>query len=138
LHSLSYCAATLLYYELLLLISQDTQSVADAARRARDQKKTNAGETSQSHHRRRHQARLRPAGTEQPRHLSQCRSRHSLARVECIFNCNSRKRPAVWLFPLRQTLRIRRNQKEVTELKAQIKKRLDDLNLVLREQSRGE
>ncbi len=62
-------AATLLSTAALAQ-SQDTQSVADAARRA---------------------SRDRNPG------ISQCRSRHSLACVECFFNCSSRKRPCRWL-----------------------------------------
>jgi enamine deaminase RidA (YjgF/YER057c/UK114 family) len=111
--------------------SQDTQSVADAARRARDQKKPPAKPakviTDED---------IKPAaqaGTTTPASpdaaaatSAPASSASSTATPASAPAANSSSAPDA---------KDQKDSKEVTELKAQIKQALDDLNLVLREQS---
>jgi hypothetical protein len=117
-------AATLLSTAALAQ-SQDTQSVADAARRARDQKKPPAKPakviTDED---------IKPATQTNPATAAlpgaTASSASSSAAPASTPAAGSTSAPDA---------KDQKESKEVTELKAQIKKALDDLNLVLREQS---
>jgi hypothetical protein len=123
-------AATLLSTAALAQ-SQDTQSVADAARRARDQKKPPAKPAKVITDEDIKPA--VPAGTATPASpdaaaatATPASSASSTAAPASAPAAGSRSAPDA---------KDQKESKEVTELKAQIKKALDDLNLVLREQS---
>ena len=111
-------AATLLSTAALAQ-SQDTQSVADAARRARDQKKPPAKSakviTNED---------IKPAAQTNP--ATPASPDAAAATASSASSTGSPSAPEA---------KDQKESKEVTELKAQIKKALDDLNLVLREQS---
>ena len=108
--------------------SQDTQSVADAARRARDQKKPPARPakviTDED---------IKPAaqaGTAIPASPGAAPAPASSASSTAA----PASAPAAGSSPAPDA-KDQKESKEATELKAQIKQALDDLNLVLREQS---
>jgi enamine deaminase RidA (YjgF/YER057c/UK114 family) len=118
-------AATLLSTTALAQ-SQDTQSVADAARRARDQKKPPAKPakviTDED---------IKPAAQASPATpagatAAQASTAPSSATAATAPAANTSGAPDA---------KDQKESKEVTELKAQVKQALDDLNLVLREQS---
>ncbi len=113
-------AATLLSTAALAQ-SQDTQSVADAARRARDQKKPPAKPAKVITDEDIKPA--APAGTAAPAPASSASSTATPANAPAAGS------------PSAPDGKDQKESKEVTELKAQIKKALDDLSLVLREQS---
>lgn len=112
--------------------SQDDQSVADAARRARGQKKPPAKPakviTDED---------LKPAAQATPATPGSPASPDtSAAPAATVSSTSSTVTPATvpGTTPAADT-KDQKEPKEVTELKAQVKKALDDLNLVLREQT---
>jgi enamine deaminase RidA (YjgF/YER057c/UK114 family) len=111
--------------------SQDTQSVADAARRARDQKKPPAKPakviTDED---------IKPAAQTNPATpASQDAAAAAAAPASSASStAAAASAPAAGSSPAPDA-KDQKESKEVTELKAQIKQALDDLNLVLREQS---
>jgi enamine deaminase RidA (YjgF/YER057c/UK114 family) len=119
-------AATLLSTAALAQ-SQDTQSVADAARRARDQKKPPAKPakviTDED---------LKPAPQASP--ATPASPDAAAANAAPASSTSSTSAPTASTSPAPDA-KDQKESKEVTELKAQIKQALDDLNLVLREQS---
>ena len=123
-------AATLLS-SAALAQSPDTQSVADAARRARDQKKPPAKSakviTNED---------IKPAAQTNP--ATPASPEAAAATASPASSASSTAAPAGAAAagsPSAPDAKDQKESKEVTELKAQIKKALDDLNLVLREQS---
>jgi hypothetical protein len=112
--------------------SQDTQSVADAARRARDQKKPPAKPakviTNED---------IKPAPQANPATPASPASPDAAAASAA--SSTSSTANAASATPASTSpapdAKDQKEPKEVTELKAQIKQALDDLNLVLREQS---
>ena len=100
--------------------SQDTQSVADAARRARDQKKPPAKPakviTDED---------IKPAPQAGPASPASPNASSTTAPASA---------PAAGTSPAPDA-KDQKESKEVTDLKAQIKQALDDLNLVLREET---
>ena len=118
-------AATLLSAASLAQ-SQDTQSVADAARRARDQKKPPAKPakviTDED---------IKPAAQSNPATPA---SPEAAPASSASSTATPASAPAGSSSPA-PDVKDQKEPKEVTELKAQIKQALDDLNLVLREQS---
>ena len=116
--ALSVALAASLLPDAIFAQSQDDQSIADAARRARDQKKPPAKPakviTDED---------LKPAAPATPAspnapNAAPATAPASAAAPSAAPNAKDAKEP-----------------KEVTDLKAQIKQALDDLNLVLREKS---
>jgi len=118
-------AATLLSAASLAQ-SQDTQSVADAARRARDQKKPPAKPakviTDED---------IKPAAQSNPATPA---SPEAAPASSASSTATPASAPAGSSSPA-PDVKDQKEPKEVTELKAQIKQALDDLNLVLREQT---
>ncbi len=123
--------ATTLLSTAALAQSQDTQSVADAARRARDQKKPPAKPakviTNED---------IKPAAQSNP--ATPASPDTAAASAAPASSASSTATPAS--APSASTspapdAKDQKEPKEVTELKAHIKQALDDLNLVLREQS---
>ena len=105
--------------------SQDSQSVADAARRARDQKKPPAKPTKViTDEDLKPAAQATPASPAAAATAAPASSASSTAAPASAPGANSAP-----------DAKDQKEPKEVTELKAQIKKALDELNLVLREQS---
>ena len=106
--------------------SQDDQSVADAARRARDQKKPPAKPakviTDED---------LKPA----PQASSTTPASPDAAAAAAAPASSASSTAAPANSAAAPDAKNEKEPKEVTELKAQIKKALDDLNLVLREQT---
>jgi enamine deaminase RidA (YjgF/YER057c/UK114 family) len=98
--------------------SQDTQSVADAARRARDQKKPPA----------------KPAKVITDEDIKPAAQTGTATPASPGATAAPASAPAAGSSPAPDA-KDQKESKEVTELKAQIKQALDDLNLVLREQS---
>jgi enamine deaminase RidA (YjgF/YER057c/UK114 family) len=118
----------------VLAQSQDTQSVADAARRAREQKKPPAKPakviTDED---------IKPAAPSNPATPGSPVSPDASAATAAPASSTSSAAAAVSA-PARSPspapdAKDQKDSKEVTELKAQIKQALADLNLVLREQS---
>ena len=120
-------AATLLPAAALAQ-SQDTQSVADAARRARDQKKPPAKPakviTDED---------IKPAAQASP--ATPASPDASAAPASSASSTATPASAAPASASPAPDAKDQKEPKEVTELKAQIKQALDDLNLVLREQS---
>jgi hypothetical protein len=108
--------------------SPDTQSVADAARRARDQKKPPAKSakviTNED---------IKPAAQTNP--ATPASPEAAAATASSASSTAAPAGAAAAGSPSAPDAKDQKESKEVTELKAQIKKALDDLNLVLREQS---
>lgn len=104
--------------------SQDTESVADAARRAREQKKTPAKPakvvTDDD---------LKPAASANPA------SPDATATTATPASSTSSTTPSAANASPAPNAKDQKESKEVTDMKAQVKQALDDLNLVLREQS---
>jgi enamine deaminase RidA (YjgF/YER057c/UK114 family) len=130
-HALGVVLAATLLSTAALAQSQDTQSVADAARRARDQKKPPAKPakviTNED---------IKPAAQTNP--ATPASPDAAAATASPASSASSTAAPASAAAagsPSAPDAKDQKESKEVTELKAQIKKALDDLNLVLREQS---
>lgn len=109
--------------------SQDNQSVADAARRTRDQKKPPAKPakviTDED---------LKPAAPASPATPGSPDAAAPAAAPSSSVSSTAAPASATGTTPAADA-KDQKEPKEVTELKAQIKKALDDLNLVLREQT---
>lgn len=120
---LSIILAATLLPAAALAQSQDTQSVADAARRARDQKKPPAKPakviTDED---------IKPATQASPATPASPDASAAPASSASSTATPASAAPA-------PDAKDQKEPKEVSELKAQIKQALDDLNLVLREQS---
>jgi hypothetical protein len=109
--------------------SQDTQSVADAARRARDQKKPPAKPAKViTNEDIKPAAQTSPATPASP-DAAAAPPASSASSTAALAGASAPGSPAA------PDAKDQKESKEVTELKAQVKKALDDLNLVLREQS---
>jgi enamine deaminase RidA (YjgF/YER057c/UK114 family) len=125
--ALAVVLAAALLSTAALAQSQDTQSVADAARRARDQKKPPAKPakviTDED---------LKPAPQASP--ATPASPDAAAANAAPASSTSSASAPAAGTSPAPDA-KDQKESKEVTELKAQIKQALDNLNLVLREQS---
>ncbi|HKV60513.1 MAG TPA: hypothetical protein VJO16_01255 [Candidatus Acidoferrum sp.] len=110
--------------------SQDSQSVADAARRARDQKKPPAKPTKVIT-----DEDLKPAAPATPATPGSPDAAAATAAPASSSSSTAATASAPGANSSAADAKDQKEPKEVTELKAQVKKALDDLNLVLREQS---
>ena len=121
--------AASLFPAAALAQSQDDQSVADAARRSRDQKKPPAKPakviTNED---------IKPAPQAGPATSPSPDAAAAPAAPASSASATAAPAGAAGTTPAGDA-KDQKESKEVTELKAQIKKALDDLNLVLREQT---